>query len=277
MCSIVGMAFQRGNKIKENLPVHNIMRRLLMEGQARGRRAAGVCYLNPQQFTVVKKNISGEALVNTPEYDAAEARCVHFAGKPVAGKDTQPAPYAILGHNRLDTKGSPRNNYNNHPIVTGRVIGTHNCIVYNDDMLFERYSKVITRIAEVDSEIIFALVDHFARRDSGAGNVTNAIIKISSMVRGGYACALAHVSHPYSVFLFRNTGPCEVMHFDDIGIIIWASNTTFIRDAIDGHDLGAFRRINIPQQAGVGIDLHSNKIHHFDLENPNATKFLRQV
>ena len=277
MCSIVGMAFQRGNKVKDNLPMHNIMRRLLVEGQVRGRRAAGVCFVNQRQFTVVKKNISGESLINTQEYDDAEAKFMHFAGKPVAGKQTQSPPYAVLGHNRLDTKGCPTNNSNNHPIVTGKVIGTHNGMIGNDDALFERYSKVITRIGQVDSEIIFALIDHFARRASGPGNVTKAIIETSKLITGGYACAAVHVSHPYSLFLFRNTMPCNVVHFDDIGVIMWASSEAFIRTATEQYNLGAFHRITIPQSAGIGIDLHGNKINHFDLENPKRRGYLHQV
>jgi hypothetical protein len=79
---------------------------------------------------------------------------------------------------------------------------------------------------------------------------------------------LAHVSHPYCVFLFRNSGPCDVVHFKDLGVIMWASSEAFIRNAIEAYNLGDFDRINIPRNAGIGIDLHSNKLHRFDLEHP---------
>ena len=62
-------------------------------------------------------------------------------------------------HTRYATQGIPEWNDNNHPIITGSVVGVHNGHVSNDDWMFkcvEDYVGNDVRIAHVDSEAIFA-------------------------------------------------------------------------------------------------------------------------
>jgi len=63
-----------------------------------------------------------------------------------------PAISAIC-HVRHATTGSPKVNRNNHPLVVGKVVGVHHGVIYN-----HRQIKV-KRQAEVDSEVIFCLLD----------------------------------------------------------------------------------------------------------------------
>lgn len=63
----------------------------------------------------------------------------------------------VILHTRWATQGSPENNDNNHPIVTGGVVGVHNGHLNNDDELFKWIGG--ERIGQVDSEAAFALLD----------------------------------------------------------------------------------------------------------------------
>jgi len=45
---------------------------------------------------------------------------------------------------------------NNHPIRVGSLVGAHNGVLYNDDALFRKAGVTDKRIAQVDSEAIFA-------------------------------------------------------------------------------------------------------------------------
>jgi glucosamine 6-phosphate synthetase-like amidotransferase/phosphosugar isomerase protein len=67
----------------------------------------------------------------------------------------------LLVHVRDYTKGHPTIEANNHPIRHGNVVGIHNGVIQNDDEVLERHG--IARAhpeMTVDSEAIFALVDH---------------------------------------------------------------------------------------------------------------------
>jgi glucosamine 6-phosphate synthetase-like amidotransferase/phosphosugar isomerase protein len=268
MCSIVGMAFQRGNRIQSADVIRDIMTNLLVEGQTRGRRATGVCFVDYHQFTVVKKDVSADVLVNLPEYRNALREHIYFA-EDARGK---PRLSAVLGHNRWPTCGSEKNQANNHPITHCKVVGTHNGTIGNHREIFERFENAFSRIGEVDSEAIFALVNHFSNAEKfDDANVTSAIVKASRYLEGGYACALSHLSHPYALFLFRHRYPCEVLHFKELGLIIWASSLNFIRSAIQKYDLGNYEEITIEDDSGVGIDLEYNRINRFKLEPTGHT------
>ena len=65
------------------------------------------------------------------------------------------AQTAVL-HTRWWTQGSPTNNNNNHPIQVANIVGVHNGGIYNDDELFTEMGIAERRIAQVDSEAIFA-------------------------------------------------------------------------------------------------------------------------
>ncbi len=66
----------------------------------------------------------------------------------------------LMGHTRWRTRGNEFNNRNNHPIRAGIVIGARNGTIYNVDQLFRRLG--LPCYAEMDSELIFRLADHFA-------------------------------------------------------------------------------------------------------------------
>ena len=76
--------------------------------------------------------------------------------------------HQALIHVRDFTKGHPEIAANNHPIRHGAVVGIHNGVIENDDALlarygFDRHEPGMT----VDSEVIFALVEHH-RHDASA-------------------------------------------------------------------------------------------------------------
>lgn len=93
----------------------------------------------------------------------------------------------FIAHTRFATQGQPAWNENNHPIATGGIVGVHNGHVNNDDALFREIDAIVlgrepgtVRIAEVDSEAIFALLA-YGQYD----RVTEAL----EMVTGGAAVA----------------------------------------------------------------------------------------
>jgi hypothetical protein len=63
-------------------------------------------------------------------------------------------------HTRFGTQGSELDNRNNHPIPVGNIIGVHNGCISNDWSLFRYAIGDDKRIAKVDSEAIFSLINY---------------------------------------------------------------------------------------------------------------------
>lgn len=267
MCAIFGLGFMKGHMVENSEMVRNIIRNLFIESQARGRTAAGLAAITSAEIHVVKKNLQGDRLIRLPEYEAMERKYMTFGTAP----DQDPSeiakepPMAFIGHCRLKTKGSELDNVNNHPIVRDDVVGVHNGIINNDDHLFEIYSKTFKRNGRVDSEIIFALIEHFAKRCTR--NIHEAIRKTSQALNGSMACAFTHCLQPHVVWLYRRSGPCDVVIFRDIGMVVWSSVETYIMNATRPYKniLGEAEVVELAQDQGVGIDLYRNFIHRFDI------------
>ena len=71
----------------------------------------------------------------------------------------------LLVHVRDYTKGHPSLPANNHPVRHGGVVGIHNGIIVNDEEIFAEYGfERAEPEMTVDSEAIFALVEHESHR-----------------------------------------------------------------------------------------------------------------
>lgn len=136
MCGIAGFNFNK----KESLDPVLLSEHLFLEIIKRGRDATGIAYLNSEtnKFTVRK----------------APVPAVKFF--PVLEEMPADTTNAIL-HTRWATKGSPKNNKNNHPIVSGKVVGVHNGHLSNDDAIF-KHMRSVERRGQVDSEAAFAML-----------------------------------------------------------------------------------------------------------------------
>jgi hypothetical protein len=225
--------------------------------------ASGLAY---GEIKVIKKNTSASTFINLPEYNETENK--HMDLSAVHGTDGYPKspPMSVLGHCRYKTKGTELNNVNNHPIVRSDVVGVHNGCISNDDELFGDYAKMFGRNGEVDSEIIFALIEYFSKAREMP--VHKAIQEMAKLVRGSLACAMVHRMHPHIIWLFRRNNPCDVVLFKDIGLLAWSSSLTYVKNAMMPMGINSkdCKEIIIPPNSGVGIDLHRNIIHSFKME-----------
>jgi glucosamine 6-phosphate synthetase-like amidotransferase/phosphosugar isomerase protein len=255
MCAIFGLGFMNGHKMRNSSLIQNFVRALFLQNMSRGRTASGLAYVSCSGIKVIKKDIQAVRFINLPEYSKTESECITF--------DTSSPPLSILGHCRLKTKGTETNNKNNHPIICNKIVGVHNGCITNDDDLFRIYARTFGRNGEVDSEIIFALVDYFSR----TCHIHEAIQKMSAIVHGSFACAMVHEMQPHVIWLFRRYNPCDVVLFENVGLLSWSSDKNYIKSAMSG-SLGMGETIQLPQNSGMGIDIHRNRIHRFTIEEP---------
>jgi len=125
---------------------------------------------------------------------------------------------AIL-HTRWATKGSPQNNLNNHPIVSGGIVGVHNGVLSNDDAVFAHLQA--ERRAQVDSEAAFALLDR--TRFSPA--------EVLESLRGRAALAWLDARDKRDLHLARLDGSPLVLGYTEAGSVIFASTMPLLVNA----------------------------------------------
>lgn len=171
MCGIAGFCLSAD----ENVNAAQLAVPLLLGIENRGTHATGVAYFDDGVALIEKAAVPARTFVPTLDMPSTVRN-------------------AIL-HTRHATQGSPQNNDNNHPIDVGGLIGVHNGIVYNDDELFDRLPDGV-RIAEVDSEAIFATLYHGGEKP---------------------AQALARVQGPASVAWINTYGDPELLHVARVG------------------------------------------------------------
>src|SRR5205809_2870565 len=139
LCGIAGYSLTASSKVERTLAAQ-----ALLAGIAeRGADAVGYAHRAPgDDYPIVRKQRTPASMlldrVDVPQ-DATE----------------------LLVHVRDYTKGHPSIAANNHPVRHGPVIGVHNGIIVNDDLLLGEHSCSRAEPSmTVDSEAIFALAAH---------------------------------------------------------------------------------------------------------------------
>lgn len=259
MCGILGITFLDSAIKEQSGMVKYVLRGLLSESASRGRNATGIAVIQEKDIVVVKEPVSAHQLIGSSEFNTA---CSGYINENTI---------SILGHCRLKTKGTPRIRHNNHPIIANNVIGVHNGMIVNDDVLFEKYKKKcksFKRKAEVDSEIIFRLVDYFTHVKNRG--IATAIDKATFALKGSYACAMVDRTRPYMLWLFRDINPIYIYHYPKSGVIVFASSKYFIDKAVDDvciREFGKPKEIELKSCHCMGINLKTSAMHMFKLRS----------
>jgi glucosamine 6-phosphate synthetase-like amidotransferase/phosphosugar isomerase protein len=272
MCSIFGIGFYRNHKFGSISTLTGVVSRLFKEAQVSGRRACGLSIMKEKSVHVLRRPKSGSELVGSREY-------LDFMDNTLEGMTGNDNKLmSIIGHCRAPTQGSPENNLNNHPQVIGNILGVHNGIIGNDHKLFKSFEKVIKRGAEVDTEIIFRLINHFTSyRDS---KTIDAIKKTTPYLGGSYACAMQNADQPYNLYLFRHGNPIKVLHYNDMGLVVFATREHFIIDAFEGfvdEAMGKGIPFEVIDDQGVAFNLWDRTLCKFPFQNRTKAQELRHV
>jgi hypothetical protein len=202
MCGIAGVYIRQPGIIKDKQQMETFINLLLKGIEHRGKQATGFCAVTMRNRVVV---------------DKADITASEFITK----RDPLPDDVrTVLLHTRWATQGPVSNHANNHPVINGTCFVTHNGSVDNDDKLFKDHN--LKRTAEVDSEVIAALLAHYGLDD---------VHKTVPLLEGPAAFAAVDPIHsPDKLLLVRgSTSPLIVV---DAGkFVVWASTTTAIKDA----------------------------------------------
>lgn len=273
MCGIFGIGLL--SSIDTNAAVLRcILKKLASNAQERGSDATGYAFTSKNKVTIFKHNVSANEFIKLYNYK-----------KTVRDNlSSKHLPYSVIGHTRQQTQGSHKNTDNNHPIKTGSVVGVHNGVINNDKQLFAEMSDItngrIKRIGEVDSEIIFRLIDHYSdvhkfsfkavpKQTINNNPTSKAIVRMAERISGGFACASVDSQNPKILWIFRGFNPVSVNYYKKEGVIVFGSTEEIVSSAVNMFDFSDPINLDVATNCGMCINLTDEVYNTFKLKRDN--------
>lgn len=215
MCGIFGLVLRDPTDATRDTAV-SVVQRLLFLAEQRGSEAAGMAVRTRTGVDYIKRALAARAMIRTPEYRAFAAEVFR-----------RPGPLAVIGHSRLVTNGTQGMDANNQPIDSRSFVGVHNGIVVNDAAIWRRHPD-LARERQVDTEVIYKLLDRYAERPGGLPEAVGAVY---GEIEGEANIAFLSATFP-ALALASNVGSLYHTSIPDAGIFLFASEEVFLRDAI---------------------------------------------
>lgn len=224
MCGIVvGLAFGKLNakeeKIRQEL-LRFFTTELLLVTEERGKDATGAAVLfNDGKYVGIKR---GEKVSTFLAKFGDSEKCY---GSLLKVWKKHPAPAKVfLGHCRAGTVGDKEDNANNHPIKIGNLVGIHNGVIRNHEVIFEKLE--CKRDGKVDSEAIFRLFEYYTNK--GKEPFTMGMLQnIVDRLEGQFAVTLFNADNLEQVPIFRDGRPVEMVLIRKYGILLLISERKF--------------------------------------------------
>lgn len=217
MCGLTGvLLYPHQRSAADRQQIIEIATANLVFNEERGREASGVAVIQADgTCRILKRPLPASALVETDAY----RRLMATINEETVG---------ILGHTRMPTKGSPLHNVNNHPLRAGHVVGIHNGVITNDDLLFARMN--LPRAGEVDSEVIFRLLDTVDPVRNN-GRYPKRVKEKVRLLEGVYATLAVDLRRPTGLLALKQRRPLCLHYEPGWEALFFSSRYIFLRRA----------------------------------------------
>lgn len=202
MCALFGWLDYKGIIPKKLLK--KLTQALANAAEERGTDAAGISYIKDGKVTIYKRPRAAHLIrFNAPD-------------------DTK----AIMGHTRMATQGDKKHNYNNHPFLgkaDKEFAFGHNGVLWNDRVL--RKDKLIpdTHI-ETDSYAACQLIETQNKLDF------DSLKYMAETVEGNFTFTI--LDDENSLYIVKGSNPMCLLHFEALGIYIYASTESIMKNAL---------------------------------------------
>jgi len=210
MCGLTGVILGRKRRTRDELlSIRTLFTGLLLLNQKRGHHATGIAVLRRDgSATVFKRPVAASSLIQAEDY-------WHTL-------EPDNAVTVILGHTRFKTQGSERRNANNHPLETAACLGTHNGTILNADELFRTLR--LPRTAEVDSEVLFRMVDR-AKSD-------REFKSMLALCAGSTSAAWVRRDAPGKLRLLKGDMPLDAAYAPKLRALFYSSEAWMLRSVL---------------------------------------------
>lgn len=203
MCALFGWLDYKG--IVPYKILKKLTQALANSAEERGTDASGISYVSDGKITIYKR--------------PKPAHKLRF-NVPVGTK-------SVMGHTRMATQGDKSQNFNNHPF-SGSAGDTyfafaHNGVLWNDREL--RHDKKLpdTHI-RTDSYIAVQLLESQNKLDFGS------LRYMAETVEGNFTFTVLDEAN--SLYIIKGSNPMCLLHFESLGLYIYASTESIMKNAL---------------------------------------------
>ncbi len=229
MCSLFGWLDYQG------IVPHKILRKLTQAlanaAEERGTDAAGISYVRNGEVVIYKR--------------PKPAHKIHF--NPPEGTT------AVMGHTRMATQGDKKLNFNNHPFAgtagCTSFAFAHNGVLWNDKEL--RHDKIIPETyIDTDSYIGVQLIEKQGKLDF------DSLKYMAETVEGNFTFTVLDQNN--DLYIIKGSNPMCLLHFKDIGLYVYASTESIMKNALKRIGLHKFANERIKTDEGDIIRIDRN-------------------
>ena len=203
MCCLFGL-YDYGGSLSAKQK-NRIVSALAIASEARGTDATGIAYGNGARLCIYKRPFP--------------ARWMRFR-IPAATK-------AVMGHTRMTTQGSEKQNCNNHPFYgmtdSGAFALAHNGIL-NNDLPLRREKKLPVSKIETDSFVIVQLLEQ------ANGVNLDTLRDVSELLRGSFTYTVLDAQE--QLYIVRGNNPFCLYHFPKQKVYLYASTKEILNHAL---------------------------------------------
>jgi len=202
---------------------------LSKECEARGTDATGIAYNHAGRLSIYKRPLPAHHLKFRFSNDSK----------------------VVMGHTRLTTQGSEKQNQNNHPFRSRtsdcEFALAHNGVLYNDRHLRSSLSLPHTSI-ETDSFVAVQLIEQ-------QGALTpNSLKYMAEQVEGTFVFTVLDADD--NLYFVKGDNPLCLYHYPKAGFYLYASTDDILKKAI--------KRMRLPKEKPVRIPLVEGDIVRID-------------
>ena len=230
MCALFGYLSYK------NIVPYKVLKKLTQAlanaAEERGTDAAGISYVHDGKVTIFKR--------------PKPAHKIHF-NAPAETK-------AIMGHTRLATQGDKKHNFNNHPFaghVDTEFAFAHNGCLWNDKEL-RKDGVIPNTYIDTDSYIGVQLIEKQGKLDF------DSLKYMAETVEGNFTFTVLDDCN--SLYIVKGSNPMCLLHFKDIGLYVYASTESIMKNALRRIGLHKFANERIKTEEGDIICIDRNGI-----------------
>lgn len=218
--------------------------------EERGTDAAGIAYIKDKRVTIYKRPKPAHKIrFNAPD-----------------------GTTAVMGHTRLTTQGNQKFNFNNRPFyghADKEFAFAHNGVLYNDTELRITKNLPDTHI-ETDSYVAVQLIEQQKKLDF------DSLKNMAETVRGNFT--FTALDEENSLYIVKGSNPMCLLHFESIGIYIYASTESIMENALKKAGLHNFPFTKIETAHGDILKIDSNGIISCsEFENKDDFKYFSRL
>ena len=218
MCGLAGIVIGRREKrrVKDIEAFTDTFTRMLLLSEHRGPHATGVAWVKRDgSMQVAKEPLPARQFVQSGAY-------LDW----LLGIDRQ-VTY-LMGHTRWPSRGSARNDAENHPICCAPpILLTHNGTISDHTRHYTRLR--LPRITQVDSELLARIAQ---RHTAAEGVDLEAVLADLVPLDGSMSLALVATTRPEEIILLKGNMPLEVRIQPRTRVLLYASEARILDRAI---------------------------------------------